>query len=106
MPRDLAETVGKDVYYPDDLAGLSTIRLENPSEVWEPDEVPHDEAEFGLWMEADVGLDETKFICVPSQLRDAIHNADSDTLRVEKCEKGPRDHDEYDVEVTFDPEHH
>lgn len=104
MPRDLEETVGKDVWYPDELPELGTVRLVSDA-VYEADEVEADDARFGLWMKVENDGDE-KWIAAPSELREALVNRDSDVFQVRATEKGDAEHDPWKVQVVFDPQHH
>lgn len=104
MPRDLEETIGKEVYYPDEIPELGTVELVSRA-VYEPDEVEHDDAQYGLWMKVENG-DGEKWISAPSALREAIAEKDSDVFNVRSVEKGPADHDPYQIDVDFDPQHH
>lgn len=105
MSNPFSESVRKDVWYPDDLPDLGRIELVSDAPE-SADEVPYDDAQFGQWVEVENG-EGTVWAAAPEQLRSFLgasieeHETTDLVFEVVDCEKGPADHDPYEVEAKL-----
>lgn len=96
------ESVDDGVLYPDDLEG-KTLELVGDRPV-EADEVDHENAQYGMFVQVDDGTGE-KWASAPRGLREFLghaveeHGTTDLVFLVSEVEKGPRDHDPYEVDA-------
>lgn len=110
MSNPWTQSTEKDVLYPDDLAGRGPLWIV-AQEPLEADDVPHDDAQYGMWAELPED-DPAEYLAAPRQIRELIGEAweerpDAELLGIEilEAERGPQDHDEWEIEgKTLDPE--
>lgn len=116
MPRSVEETLNDDVLYPDDLDDQVNMTFaEDPFEnVYTAEEVREElgteQPEYGDWIKVDLMMDQDKpaFAAAPSQLRKLIRDArpeKGDLLQVNSVERGPKQHDPYEMDMKLNPEH-
>jgi hypothetical protein len=109
MPVEPDDSVLKEVYYPDDVTEVDGFQIRERFAFWDSDdsddseELP-EEARHGLWLPVTpLGHgEEESWLSAPRQLREALVEAEveaGDSFRVLEMEKGPADHDPYEVEI-------
>lgn len=102
MSNPWKESTVKEVLYPDDLQGRGPIEIVSEEPI-EADEVPIDDARYGLWAEVAEGHD-FRYIAAPRQVRELIGEAIEQNgglpvvIEVLEIDRGPLDHDEWEVE--------
>lgn len=111
MPVEPQDSIEKECYYPDDVQTVDGFTIRDTFAFWDvqddddADDLPED-ANYGLWLpvtplsngEADAWLS------APRMLRELLVEAEADvddSFRVLEMEKGPADHDAYDVEIEY-----
>lgn len=117
MPRSLDESTRKDAIYPDEMARtgdsylIDADRLNGTVQTWDasdPDDaeaLPED-AQYGEWLPVIDAVDpeygEPVWLAAPRALRETLLEAGAepgDAFRVLAVEKGPEDHDPYEIEI-------
>lgn len=104
MSNPWEESVDDDVLYPDDLAG-ETFELVGDAPV-EAEEVDHENAQYGWFMEVSNGESE-KWASCPVELRKELGVAGAEkghVFRVDGVDEGREEHDPYQFEVVHEPD--
>lgn len=103
MSNAWKDSVTGDVLYPDDLEGRNLeLVSEGPIDA---ENVDHDDANYGMWMRVSNGERKYWAVC-PSALREEFGEVEAEpghAFRVESIEKGPKDHDPYEIEIVHEP---
>lgn len=100
MSNAFSDSVKDDVLFPDDLPGQGRLQLVSDGPI-PAEEVPYDDAKYGLWIE----VDGDRFASAPEQLREFLGNAVEEhgttdlVFEVLEAERGPRDHDPWELEA-------
>lgn len=110
MPTDPEETL-RDGIYPDDLRQMDRIILHDryAEGFWNADDdddaqdLP-DDCGHGWWIPISSGgpSDEPRWLSAPEELRTWLVRKDldpGDRFRVKSIERGPEDHDPYEMEI-------
>lgn len=104
MSNAWKDSVTGDVLYPDDLEGRNLELVE--ARPFEAEEVDHDDANYGMWMRVSDGERKYWAVC-PSALREELGEIGAEEghfFRINEIEKGPMDHDPYEIEIEHEPE--
>lgn len=114
MPSTADDTVKKEVLYPDESVGEGLVARDEYGDdsaimFWNAEngdqDVLPDGARYGWWLPVTlIGTDEHAWLASPRGLREAIVEngiKPGDAFRVIGCEKGPADHDPYEVEIEY-----
>lgn len=107
MTNPFTEAATKDVWYPDELHEVGTVELISEEPI-PADDVPHDDAQYGQWIEVESGTGEMWFSC-PKDLSRALGEAEAvpgHVFSIRSAEKGDSDHSPWSFEVAHDPEEH
>lgn len=109
MPKTPEEATAKDALYPDDLPGKALEIVEyayyDADDDSDADHLP-DDARYGWWLPvSEVGVEDSDiWAAAPRDLREALIDVDAaegDAFRVIEVDKGPKDHDPYQVEIEY-----
>lgn len=105
MSNPFKESVKKEVWYPDDLPDLGRFEVLSEEPV-EAENVPHDEASYGKWVEVENGSGPV-WITAPLQLREIIGEAIEDhgddyVIEVVEVEDPPQDHKPYEISARVE----
>lgn len=108
MTNPFEEHATKACYYPDDFVGMPPVRLVSEAPV-PADEVPHDEAKFGDWIEVRVGKADSAskaWMACPRALSKSLGVKEAEPghlFEVTEAKRGNEDHSPWKLRVDHDP---
>lgn len=107
MSNPFRDAATKDVYYPDEQADVGTVRLVSEEPV-PADDVPHEEARYGQYVEVE-NHEKTVWFSAPQDLLRALGDAEAEpghVFQVRATERDDEEHAPWQYQVAHDPEQH